>query len=33
MEKLLKEQSACLKDLSKKDKEKLWGRAKQAYDK
>lgn len=33
MEKLLKEQSACLKDLSKKDKEKLWDRAKQAYDK
>ncbi|MCK5541853.1 MAG: nucleoside triphosphate pyrophosphohydrolase [Desulfobacterales bacterium] len=33
MEKLLKEQGACLKDLSKKDKEELWGKAKNVYDK
>ena len=33
MEKLLKEQNACLKDLSKIDKEELWGKAKDIYDK
>jgi len=33
MEKLLKEQNAKLKDLSKKDKEELWGKAKDVYDK